>query len=135
MDGQVSGVSSVTVSATGASVGIGFAIPSGAASRIVAQLLARGSIERGWLGVSVDDRDSGVLIAALDRTGPAARAGIRPGDIVLSINGDKIESARGLIRAVAAVSPNNVARVVVRRQGREIDIPVTVGRRPTDQSG
>ncbi len=135
MDGQVIGVSSVIVSPTGASVGIGFAIPSDAASRIVAQLLARGSIERGWLGVSVDDRDSGVLIAALDRTGPAARAGIRPGDIVLSINGDKIESARGLIRAVAAVSPNNVARVVVRRQGREIDIPVTVGRRPTDQSG
>ena len=64
MDGAVIGVSSVIVSPTGASVGIGFAIPSETVSRIVAQLLSKGSIERGWLGVSVEDRDDGVTIAA-----------------------------------------------------------------------
>lgn len=135
MDGQVIGVSSVIVSPTGASVGIGFAIPSETVSRVVAQLIAHGSIERGWLGVSVDDRTGGVLIATEDPNGPAARAGMRRGDVVLAVNGERIESSRGLIRAVAGVTPGNSVRVTVRRQGHEFEIPVTVGRRPTDQQG
>jgi len=133
MDGQVIGVSSVIVSPTGASVGIGFAIPSEAVSRIVTQLLSKGSIERGWLGVSVDDRDNGVTIAALDAKGPAGRSGIRIGDVVVAINGDRIDSSRGLIRAVAGVPPGNNVRITIRRQGREMDIPINVGRRPTEQ--
>jgi serine protease Do len=133
LDGQVIGVSSVIVSPTGASVGIGFAIPSDTVNRIVTQLLSRGSIERGWLGVSVDDRDEGVTIASLDRNGPAGRAGIRTGDVVLAINGEEIHGSRGLIRTIAGVPPGNNVRVTVRRQGREIEIPVTVGRRPTEQ--
>ncbi len=133
MDGQVIGVSSVIVSPTGASVGIGFAIPSEAVSRTVAQLLSRGSIERGWLGVSVEDRDGGVTIANIDRSGPAAKAGIKAGDVVIAVNGDKIDSSRGLIRAVAVVPPGNSVRVTLRRQGREMDISVSVGRRPTEQ--
>lgn len=135
MDGQVIGVSSVIVSPTGASVGIGFAIPSETVTRIVNQLLSKGSIERGWLGVSVEDRNDGVVVANLDRTGPAARAGIHQGDIVIAINGDRIDSSRGLIRAVAVVPPGNSMRVTVRRQGHEMDISVNVGRRPTEQSG
>nr|WP_294529417.1 trypsin-like peptidase domain-containing protein [uncultured Rhodopila sp.] len=133
MDGQVIGVSSVIVSPTGASVGIGFAIPSEAVNRIVGQLLAKGSIERGWLGVSVDDRDDGVTIANLDRNGPAGKSGIKAGDVVIAINGDRIDSSRGLIRAVAGVPPGNSVRVTIRRQGREMDFSVNVGRRPTEQ--
>ncbi len=135
MDGQVIGVSSVIVSPTGASVGIGFAIPSETVTRIVSQLLAKGTIERGWLGVSVEDRDDGVVIANLDRTGPAAKAGMRSGDIVTAINGDRIDSSRGLIRAVAVVPPGNSIKVTVRRGGREMEIQVNVGRRPTEQAG
>jgi serine protease Do len=134
MEGRVIGVSSVIVSPTGASVGIGFAIPSDAVSRTVTQLLSKGSIERGWLGVAVDDRDAGVTIASIDRSGPAAKAGIRPGDVVVAVNGEKIESSRGLIRAVAVVPPGNSVRVTVRRQGREMEIPVSVGRRPSEQA-
>ncbi|MGD0104560.1 MAG: trypsin-like peptidase domain-containing protein [Rhodopila sp.] len=134
MDGQVIGVSSVIVSPTGASVGIGFAIPSEAVSRTVVQLLSKGSIERGWLGVSVEDRDNGVTIATLDRSGPAAKAGIRSGDVVVAVNGDKIDSSRGLIRAVAVVPPGNSVRVTIRRQGREMEFPVNVGRRPAEQT-
>ena len=114
-------------------MGIGFAIPSEAVSRTVAQLLSKGSIERGWLGVSVEDRDTGVLIASLDRSGPAAKSGIKAGDVVIAINGDKIDSSRGLIRAVAVVPPGNSVRVTIRRQGREMEIPVNVGRRPAEQ--
>jgi serine protease Do len=133
MDGQVIGVSSVIVSPTGASVGIGFAIPSEAVSRTVTQLLTKGSIERGWLGVSVEDRDDGVTIATLDRSGPAAKAGIKPGDVVIAVNGDKIDSSRGLIRAVAVVPPGNSVRVTIRRQGHEMEVTVNVGRRPAEQ--
>ncbi len=135
MDGQVIGVSSVIVSPTGASVGIGFAIPSEAVTRIVNQLLTKGSIERGWLGVSVEDRTEGVVVANLDRAGPAFRAGIRSGDQVVAVNGDKIDTSRGLIRAVAVVPPGNTVRVGIRRQGKDMDISVSVGRRPTEQSG
>jgi serine protease Do len=132
MDGQVIGVSSVIVSPTGASVGIGFAIPSEAVSRTVAQLLAKGFIERGWLGVSVEDRDDGVTIATLDRSGPAAKAGLKAGDVVVAVNGDKIDSSRGLIRTVAVVPPGNTVRVTIRRQGHEMEVPVNVGRRPAE---
>ncbi|HVZ08807.1 trypsin-like peptidase domain-containing protein [Rhodopila sp.] len=135
MEGQVIGVSSVIVSPTGASVGIGFAIPSDTVSHIVAQLLDQGSIARGWLGVSVEDRENAVIIAALDRNGPAAKAGIRAGDQVVAVNGDPIDSSRGLIRAVAAERPGSAIRVTIRRSGREMDIPVSVGRRPAEQAG
>ena len=130
MDGQVVGVSSVIVSPTGASVGIGFAIPSETVSDVVRQLIANGSIQRGWLGVSVEDQENGVVIAAIDRQGPAARAGIRTGDLVLAIDGEAVTSSRGLIRAVAAVTPGSSARVTLRRQGRVLEAPVVVGLRP-----
>jgi serine protease Do len=82
----------------------------------------------------VDDRDGGVTVASLDRNGPAAKSGIRAGDVVVAINGDRIDSSRGLIRAVAAVPPGDSVRVTVRRQGREMEISVTVGRRPAEQT-
>ena len=135
MDGQVIGVSTAIVSPSGGSVGIGFAIPSEIVGRIVSQLAASGSIERGWLGVSVEERDGRVVIAGIDRTGPAARGGVRAGDTVVAINGDRVESSRGLIRSVAAVAPGNTVKLTVRRQGRELDIPVTVGRRPQESAG
>lgn len=133
MEGQVIGVTSTIVSPTGASVGIGFAIPSETVNPIVVQLLARGRIERGWLGVSVNESADGLQVAGLDRNGPAARAGIKTGDQLLAVNGDRIESANGLIRTVAMVPPGNAARISLRRQGHEIEIPVTIGRRPPEQ--
>ncbi len=130
MDGEVIGVSSVIVSPTGASVGIGFAIPSETVYPVVRQLLATGTIERGWLGVAVEDRDNIVLISAIDSGGPAERAGIMRGDTVVALNGERVLSSRGLIRAVAIVAPGGKARLTVRRQGRTIEFPVAVGLRP-----
>ncbi|MBV8574500.1 MAG: trypsin-like peptidase domain-containing protein [Acetobacteraceae bacterium] len=138
MDGQVIGINTAIVSPTGGSVGIGFAIPSEIVAPIVNDLLSKGRIERGWLGVSVQDApagEAGVAIASVERSGPAARAGIRPGDIVVAVNGDKIDTARGLIRAVAATPPGNNVRLSVRRQGRDMDLSVTVGRRPPETAG
>jgi serine protease Do len=138
MDGEVVGVNTAIVSPTGGSVGIGFAIPSEIVQRIVTDLLDHGHIERGWLGVSVAEaagHQNGVAIAGVDRSGPAARAGVRTGDIVTAVNGERIETARGLIRAVAATTPGNSVRLTVRRAGTDLEIPVTVGRRPTDNAG
>jgi serine protease Do len=130
-DGQVIGVSSVIVSPTGASVGIGFAIPSETVNQVVRQLVAKGTIERGWLGVSVEDRDDGaVLISGIDHGGPAAKAGVRSGDEVTALNGETVSTSRGLIRAVASVTPGESARLTVRRQGQTMEFPVVVGLRP-----
>jgi serine protease Do len=136
MDGQVIGVSTAIVSPSGGSVGVGFAIPSEIVRNIVTQLVDHGSIERGWLGVSVEDvSKGGVIVAGVDHAGPALRAGVRPGDMVLALNGEAIDSARGLIRAVAAITPGNQARLTVRRQGHEVELSVTVGRRPPESAG
>lgn len=136
MRGEVIGVNTAILSPTGGSVGIGFAVPSDLAQRIVAELRERGRIERGWLGVTIGDGNGrGVLITGVDPRGPAARAGIRPGDVVLTLNGDEVASGRGLIRAIAGANPGASARLRVRREARTLDLNVTIGRRPAPQEG
>ena len=138
LDGQVVGMNTAIVSPTGGSVGIGFAIPSEIVRPIVTQLAEAGRIERGWLGVSVAETPSGsrgVAIASVDKAGPAAHAGLRQGDVVTAVNGERVDSARGLIKAVAATPPGNNLHLSVVRQGQELDIPVTVGRRPASDNG
>lgn len=146
MDGQVVGVNTAIVSPTGGSVGIGFAIPSEIVAHIVSDLRDKGRIDRGWLGVSVQDAASaggensgsgrsGVLVAGVERTGPAARGGLRSGDIIVAVNGEHVDTARGLIRAIAAVAPGNSVRLSIIRQGLSVDLAVTVGRRPPEQAG
>jgi serine protease Do len=135
MDGQVIAISTAIVSPSGGSVGIGFATPSELVMPIINQLRGSGHIERGWLGVSVQDSDNGVTVAGVDRTSPAARAGIRAGDMILSVNCEHVESSRGLIRTVAAVPPGSSVNLSIRRQGHDIDVSVTVGRRPAEGPG
>ena len=135
MDGQVIAISTAIVSPSGGSVGIGFATPSELISPIVNQLRGGGRIERGWLGVSVEDTKAGVSIAGVERTSPAGRAGLRQGDTILAVNGERIESSRSLIRSIAAVVPGRDVSLSIRRQGRDMDISVTVGRRPAEGAG
>jgi serine protease Do len=133
MDGQLVGMTTAIVSPSGGSVGIGFAIPSEIIRPIVAELRAKGHVDRGWLGVALHDAEapaSGAVIAALERNSPAVRAGLHPGDVVVGINGEPIDTSRALIRAVAAAPPGQSVRLRIRRQAHELDIPVTVGLRP-----
>ncbi len=139
MQGQVIAVNTAIVSPTGGSVGIGFAVPSEIATRVVDDLRSKGRIDRGWLGVSVQDTghrpnggEPGVVIAGVERTSPAARAGIRPGDVILAVNGTKVETSTGLVRTIAAIPPGGAARLSVRRAGQTLDVPVSVGRRPAE---
>lgn len=143
MEGQVVAVNTAIVSPTGGSVGIGFAIPSEMAAKIVSDLRDKGHIDRGWLGVSVSDgqgvrgprTNTGVPIANIDRSGPAAKAGLRPGDVVLAVNGTRVDTSQGLIKAVAATPPGKSVMLTVRRGGQNVQISVTVGRRPAEQQG
>ncbi|MEJ0019288.1 MAG: trypsin-like peptidase domain-containing protein [Acetobacteraceae bacterium] len=137
MDGQVIAISTAIVSPSGGSVGIGFATPSELVMPIVNQLRGSRYIERGWLGVSVEDAKTGggVTVAGVERTSPAAKAGIRAGDTIMAVNGERIESSRGLIRTVAAVVPGRNVSLSIRRQGKDLDVSVTVGRRPTEGAG
>jgi len=141
MAGEVVGISTAIYSPSGASAGIGFATPSDLARPVIEQLRQGGRVERGWLGVSVQDavpEDArlarrGVLIAGVERGSPAARAGLRQGDLVVALNGERIETSRALVRSVAAVSPGQTVRVTVLRDGQERELPVQVGRRPSGQ--
>jgi serine protease Do len=133
-DGAVVGINSAIYSPTGSSVGIGFAIPSELAIGIVDELRRNGRIERGWLGVTMQEtNERGVAIAEVVGTGPAGRAGVRPGDVVMAVNGQPIDDARSLLRAIASITPGQTASLTLRRGGREIDLTVTIGRRPNSE--
>jgi serine protease Do len=135
-DGQVVGINTAIYSPNGGSVGIGFAIPSEVVSRIVAELRSKGRIARGWVGVWLQEgagagrNPAGVAVAAVERSGPAARSGLRPGDVITAVNGQPIDNARALVRAVAAIAPGNTVQLTLRRQATTLDLSVTLGRKP-----
>jgi serine protease Do len=133
MRGQVIGIDAAIVSPSGGSVGIGFAIPSDSARPIVAALVAHGAMLRGWLGVAVEDapfRRTGAEITAVEPGGPADRAGLTRGDVVVSVDGHHVFGAAGLTRAIASIAPGT--RVVLGIQDREhiSYLPVVIDRRP-----
>ena len=139
MAGEVIGINTAIYSPSGASAGVGFATPSDLARPVIETLRRDGRVERGWLGVSVQDLVAedprsqsrrAVLIAGVERTGPAGRGGLRPGDVVVAINGERTETSRGLIRSVAAVAPGQSVRLTVLRDGRTQELTLQVGRRP-----
>ena len=137
MDGKVIGMNTAIYSPTGSSVGIGFAIPSDLVSKVVADLRSTGRVDRGYLGVGLTDvpNDAGISFAAgvtdVMARGPGARGGLKPGDVILRVNGVLVESARDAIKAITAVAPGGSARLALRRASREMSLDVAVGRRPT----
>ncbi len=138
LQGRVIGMNTAIYSPGGGSVGIGFAIPSNTVSEVVSELRGGGHIRRGWLGVAIesqsdpDTRDTGVLVTGVAPGGPASRAGIRPGDVVLAVNGSTVDGAAALIRAVAALPPGTRVRLAVNRNGERMMVPVRIGERPAN---
>ncbi len=137
MRGRVIGINSAIVSPSGGSVGVGFAIPSNDAKPIVAQLIAHGAVPRGWLGVGVADPPpgpdgsvKGAAITGLEPGGPADKAGLTPGELVLAVNGKAVSGADGLTRAIAGLQPGAKVMLGVQENHHIFHVPVTVGRRP-----
>jgi serine protease Do len=142
--GEVVGVNTAIFSPNGGNIGIGFAIPSNQAKEIVADLKENGSVERGWLGVQIQDLDDelarslrldgsdGALVADVVSDGPAARAGVQAGDVITGFNGREIDSARTLSRVVAAANPNESSKLTVWRDGRSRELTVELGEAEND---
>lgn len=138
--GRVIGVNTAIFSPTGGSVGIGFAIPSNMARAIIDELRQHGRVERGWLGVQIQqvtpemaealglERPMGAIVAQVTPDSPAAKAGVRQGDVILSFNGTEVGEMRQLPRLVAAANPNSAAELVVWRDGARKRLTVSLGR-------
>jgi len=140
--GNLLGINSAIYSQTGGSVGIGFAIPVSTAKNVLDAIVKHGQVVRGWIGIESQDitpelagnfglaRTQGAMIAGVVRGGPADRAGIRPGDILLTVNGRKVTSTNDMMNLIAALAPGDKAPLTVMRKNRETTLAVTVGRRP-----
>jgi serine protease Do len=137
--GEVVGVNTAIYSPNGGSIGIGFAIPANQAKAVVAELKDSGSVERGWLGVQIQnldpelatslglDHEKGALVAEVVGDGPAKHAGVLAGDVITRFNDHEIDSARTLSRVVADSNPNESARVSVWRNGKTHELRVKIG--------
>lgn len=139
MEGEVIGINTAIYSPSGANAGIGFAVPSDLARPAIEQLLRGGRIERGWLGVGLEDaeelgRGRGAFVTSVFSNSPAARAGVRRGDVVVSLNGERVDNARQLVRGVATLPPGQSIRIGVQRGNRAQELTVQIGRRPPQGS-
>jgi serine protease Do len=142
MQGEIVGINTAIVA--GGS-GIGFAIPSNMAKKVYTELLAKGKVSRGWLGVSIQPLTSdlaksfgakdtkGVLISDVVPDSPAAKAGLKPGDIVLEYEGKKVEAPADLQRAVGLTNPSQDAHVKVWREQSEKTVTIKVGEAPEER--
>ncbi len=143
--GEVIGVNTAIFSPSGGSIGIGFAIPSDMAQYVIGQLKEHGRVERGWLGVMIQDvnedmaaslnlpREQGAIIAQVTPDGPAAKAGLRQGDVILEVNGQAIDEMRQLPRVIAEIRPGSTAELTIWRQGRKQTVRAKIGEYPEQQ--
>jgi serine protease Do len=144
LSGQVIGINTAIYSPSGGSVGIGFAVPSDTAKSVIAQLKDTGHVTRGWLGVAIQgitpaiakslgqnpDEATGALVASVTPGGPAAKAGIKQGDVILSAGGHKIKAVHDLPRLVAASPIGQKLELAVRRNGKDMTLTATLAEMP-----
>ncbi len=147
--GELIGINTAILSRTGGSHGIGFAIPSNMVEPIVSSLLAHGKVVRGWLGVSIQDLSTdlaaarsfqlepdqqGVLVNGIEEGSPAAGAGLRPGDVIERLNGERLTSSQQLRTVVATRGAEADITLTVVRGRERLEIPVHLGERPQRQA-
>ena len=143
LDGRVIGINTAIVSS---GQGIGFAIPITMARDIMTQLIARGRVVRGWLGVVIQDltpelaagfgvkEDAGVLVAEVMKDGPADAAGLKPGDVITGFGGSAIKDVTDLQKRVAAIEPGRPTPLTVLRDRQAVGLSVKVGEQPADEA-
>ena len=140
--GNLIGINTAIYSQSGGSVGIGFAIPVSTAKTVMEAIIKDGHVVRGWIGVETQDitpeladsfslqRSSGAMIAGVVRNGPADKAGIVPGDILLTVEGKPVGDTTEMLNLIAQLPPGGKARMTVLRKNREAALDVMVGKRP-----
>jgi serine protease DegQ len=140
--GNLIGINTAIYSKTGASHGIGFAIPVNVVRQVMEQIIRSGAVTRGWLGVEMQNLTAdiaasfrlpvqqGVIVAGVVRNGPAHRAGMLPGDVLIEIAGVSVRDSVAAIRQIAAIAPGMDTPMTVVRNGQAMQLNVTVGKRP-----
>lgn len=133
--GQVIALNTAIVSPTGGSVGLGFSIPSEMVIPVVDALRRNGHIDRGWLGATLEDaiNHSGARVTEVDHDGPAAKGGLKKGDVITAMKSEPMDSARSMIRAVAAARPNTDAEITVLRQKHQLTLSIHIAQRPMSE--
>ena len=143
--GHLVGINTAIYSRTGGSMGIGFAVPVDTARQVMEALVRGGSVRRGWIGVEPRDLSaelaeslqlpvkSGVLITGVQQNGPAARGGVRPGDVVVRVGDTPVNNTAELLAAVAALSPQSRSTLALQRGEEVLEVPVVVAERPRVQ--
>ncbi|MDN7701909.1 Do family serine endopeptidase [Burkholderia semiarida] len=142
VNGNLLGINTAIYSRSGGSLGIGFAIPVSTARTVLESIITTGSVTRGWIGVEPQDvtpeiaesfglqQKSGAIVAGVLQGGPADKAGIRPGDILVNVNGEDITDTTKLLNVVAQIKPGTPTKVHVVRKGKQFDVNVVIGKRP-----
>ncbi len=142
--GRVVGVNTAIFSPSGGSVGIGFMIPSDTAAKVTQQLIERGRVTRGWLGVVIQDvtpeiakslgldEPKGAIVASVTPDGPAAKGGLRAGDIVVRLNGQTVDGSRDLTRMVGEARAGDPLKLELYRDGKHTTVSVKSGDRPAE---
>jgi serine protease DegQ len=140
--GNLVGVNTAIYSQTGASMGIGYAIPVSIARQVMEQIIEKGSVTRGWIGVGVQDinkeladsfklaASKGVLITQIERGSPADKAGVKLGDVLVAVNGKAVADTTTMLNMIASLRPGEHARVRLARNQEETEVTITIGRRP-----
>jgi len=144
-EGNMVGINSAIYSRSGGSMGIGFAIPVSLGRQVMEQIIRQGSVTRGWIGIEAQDitpelaesfklkEARGALIAGIMRGGPADNAGVKPGDILMDINGHPVIDSAGMLTLIAALKPGHPATIKVIRNQGERTFTVVIGKRPKPQ--
>jgi serine protease DegQ len=145
-NGVLVGINTAIYSQSGGSMGIGFAIPVSLAQSVLEQIIKTGSVTRGWIGVEVQEitpelaesfklpNSQGALIAGVVRGGPADKAGIKPGDVLLAVADKAVRDSQVMLELIATQVPGETTKFKIRRGGRESELNVTVGKRPKPQA-
>ncbi len=143
--GELIGINTAIFSQSGGSEGIGFAIPVSLAKVSMAQIVEKGYVSRGWLGIEIQELtpdlaesfdlkgEKGVIISGVLRNGPADKAGLEPGDVIKQINGKAIESVHAALNAIAQTQPSEALTINGIRNGKSLEIKATVAERPQQQ--
>jgi len=145
MNGEAIGINSIILSPSGGSIGIGFAIPSAMAKRVVTDLKEKGEVIRGWFGISIqyfnekqakeyEFSTAGAVVISVEENSPAERAGLKRDDIIIEIDGKAIKSGNELVNTIANAKPGDVLKVVLYRDDRRMTISVPVGKSPRSSS-
>jgi serine protease DegQ len=143
--GNLLGVNTAIYSRSGGSLGIGFAIPASMAKSIMEQIIATGGVTRGWIGVEIQEitpeladsfklpKNQGAIIAGVMKGGPADKGGMKPGDVLMEVDGKPVTDSASMLNLIAQLAPGSTTKMKLQRDGKTQEVTIAIGKRPKPQ--